>query len=54
LVPCGPDLDVYVAAVQRWIDAGFSHIALVEVGGDHQADFLEWAAKELLPALREL
>jgi G6PDH family F420-dependent oxidoreductase len=54
LVPCGPDTDAHVAAVQKWIDAGFTHIALVQVGAEHQADFLTWARQELLPALRKL
>ena len=32
--------------------AGFTHVALVQVGGDTQEEFITWAAKELLPALR--
>jgi hypothetical protein len=32
--------------------AGFTHIALVQVGGDTQEEFITWAATELLPALR--
>jgi len=32
--------------------AGFTHVALVQIGGDHQAPFIEWAEQELLPALR--
>lgn len=50
---CGPDVAVHVEAVRPFVDAGFSHIALVEVGGDMQPDFLEFARAELLPALRE-
>jgi hypothetical protein len=45
--------------VQRHIDgirefeaAGFTHVALVQVGGDTQEEFITWAAKDLLPALR--
>jgi hypothetical protein len=34
--------------------AGFTEIALVQVGGDHQRPFLDWAETKLLPALREL
>lgn len=33
-------------------EAGFTDIALVQVGGDHQDEFLAVAEKELLPALR--
>ena len=54
LVPCGPDVGSYVKAAQEWIDAGFTHLALVQVGGGSQRDFIAWAAAELLPALREL
>lgn len=51
-IPCGPDLDAHVAAVRAFFDAGFTHVAVVQIGGDHQASFLRWAEKELLPALR--
>ena len=32
---------------------GVHHVALVQVGGDTQPEFLRFAADELLPALRE-
>jgi G6PDH family F420-dependent oxidoreductase len=51
-IPCGPDIDAHLAAVRRFVDAGFTHIALVQVGGAGQEQFLEVAEKELLPALR--
>ena len=54
LVPCGPDTGQYVKAVKQYRDAGFTHVALVQVGAEGQHDFLEWAAGDLLPALREL
>ncbi|MBP0459312.1 LLM class F420-dependent oxidoreductase [Streptomyces montanisoli] len=53
-VACGDDVDDFVAAVRPFVEAGFTEVALVQVGGDQQAPFLPWAAKELLPALREL
>jgi G6PDH family F420-dependent oxidoreductase len=53
-IPCGPDVDAHVAAVRRFVDAGFTHVALVQVGGDVQDPFLDWAQRELLPALRRL
>jgi G6PDH family F420-dependent oxidoreductase len=53
-VPCGPDLDRHVAAVAAYREAGFTDIALVQVGRERQAEFRHWAAAELLPALREL
>jgi G6PDH family F420-dependent oxidoreductase len=53
-VSCGPDLAAHVDAVRKYVDAGFTHVALVGVGADRQREFLSWARKELLPALREL
>jgi G6PDH family F420-dependent oxidoreductase len=54
LVPCGPDTGRYVKAAKEWVDAGFTHLALVQVGAGGQRDFISWAGAELLPALREL
>ena len=51
-IPCGPDLDAIVQAVREYEDAGFTDVALVQIGDESQRDFLEVAEKELLPALR--
>ncbi|MGI8679066.1 MAG: TIGR03557 family F420-dependent LLM class oxidoreductase [Jatrophihabitans sp.] len=51
-IPCGPDLDAHVAAVTEFVDAGFTDVAVVQIGGSTQPEFLEWAEKELLPALQ--
>lgn len=51
-MPCGPDLDAIVKAVREYVDAGFTEVALVQVGDSTQDAFLEVAAKELLPLLR--
>ncbi len=53
-IGCGPDVDEHVAKIKPFIDAGFTEIALVQIGADQQAEFMTWAQKELLPALREL
>ncbi len=37
-----------------YVEAGFTHVALVQVGGDAQDQFFGWAERELLPALRDL
>jgi hypothetical protein len=42
-----------VAAVSPFEDAGFTDVALVQIGADHQRSCLQAAEKELLPALRE-
>jgi G6PDH family F420-dependent oxidoreductase len=52
-IPCGPDIEQIVQAVSPFWEAGFTDIALVQVGGDSQTEFLRFAESELLPALRE-
>ena len=51
-ISCGPDIGRHVAAVKKFVDAGFTHVAVVQIGADSQAGFLDAAEKELLPALR--
>lgn len=52
-IPCGDDPEVFVEAVRPYAEAGFTEIALVQIGGESQEPFLDWSAKTLLPALRE-
>ncbi len=52
-IPCGDDVGTFVDAVRPFLDAGFTEIALVQVGADEQGRFIDWAEKDLLPALRE-
>ncbi|GMA87164.1 hypothetical protein GCM10025868_24140 [Angustibacter aerolatus] len=52
-IPCGPDVSKIVEAVKPFWEAGFSDVALVQVGGDSQSEFLRVAESEILPALRE-
>ena len=51
-IPCGPDLDAIVDAVRPYWEAGFTEVALVQIGGEAQELFLKEAAKPLLAALR--
>ena len=53
-LPCGPDVDEHVEKIKPFIDAGFTEIALVQIGAEQQREFIEWAERELLPALRAL
>ncbi|MFD9031056.1 LLM class F420-dependent oxidoreductase [Streptomyces sp. NPDC059567] len=53
-IPCGDDVQAFVEAVHPYVEAGFTEVALVQIGGDHQAPFLDWAETKLLPALREV
>jgi G6PDH family F420-dependent oxidoreductase len=51
-IPCGPDVDAIVSAVKQFTDAGFTDVALVQIGDEGQDEFLQVAQKEILPALR--
>ena len=52
-IPCGPDLDAAVQAVQPFWEAGFTDVAIVQVGDEGQTEFLDQAAKPLLEKLRK-
>jgi G6PDH family F420-dependent oxidoreductase len=49
---CGPDLSKIVEGVQEFVDAGFTDVALVQIGDKYQDQFLDVAGKELLELLR--
>jgi G6PDH family F420-dependent oxidoreductase len=51
-IACGPDIDAIVDAVRGYREAGFTDIALIQIGGDAQASFLAEAAPAVLAALR--
>jgi len=52
-IPCGPDLDAIVEAVSAFDDAGFTDVALVQIGDDSQDAFLDEVAQPLLEKLRD-
>ncbi|NHC14451.1 LLM class F420-dependent oxidoreductase [Motilibacter deserti] len=52
-IPCGPDVAAFVEGVKPFVEAGFTDVALVQIGADSQDAFLDWSESELLPALRE-
>jgi G6PDH family F420-dependent oxidoreductase len=51
-IPCGPDLDAIVEAVKPFWEAGFTDVALVQIGDGTQQEFLDKAAGPLLEKLR--
>lgn len=53
-IPCGGDVTHHVEKLKSFVDAGFTDIALVQIGADVQGEFFRWAESELLPALREI
>ena len=50
-ITCGPSVEQHLEAVRKYIDAGFDHIVLTQIGPE-QDFFLEMFEKELAPALR--
>jgi G6PDH family F420-dependent oxidoreductase len=52
-IACGPDPERHVAAVRKYVEAGFDHIVLLG-GGPDQASFLDFFAKELKPRLSKI
>ena len=53
-IACGPDLDELAESVRPYLDAGFTDIAIVQVGDVNQERFLSEAAAPLLDKLRSL
>jgi G6PDH family F420-dependent oxidoreductase len=51
-ITCGPSVEQHVKAVRKFVDAGFDHIVLTQIGPD-QESFLDMFERELAPALRE-
>jgi G6PDH family F420-dependent oxidoreductase len=47
-VPCGPDLERHVAAIQEYADAGVDELYIQQVGPDQDA-FFETFARDVLP-----
>jgi G6PDH family F420-dependent oxidoreductase len=53
-IACGPDVDEHVEKIRAYVDAGFTEVALVQIGADQQDAFMPWAQEQLLPALASL
>lgn len=52
-IPCGDDIDAVVEAASAFVDAGYTDLALVQIGDDRQAEFFA-AAGDIIGALRTL
>jgi hypothetical protein len=50
LVACGPDPERHLAAVRRFLETGFDHVAVVQAG-PNQDGFLRFWREELRPRL---
>jgi G6PDH family F420-dependent oxidoreductase len=53
-IPCGPDLDALAEGVRPFLDAGFTDVAIVQIGDEKQQQFLDEVAGPLLERLRAL
>jgi G6PDH family F420-dependent oxidoreductase len=51
---CGADVEEHVEKIRPFLEAGFTEVALVQIGADQQEKFIAWAERELLPALRSV
>jgi G6PDH family F420-dependent oxidoreductase len=53
MVPCGPDVERHQQAIQKAVDAGFDHVAVVQMGPD-QKGFCDFWQSRLRPRLQSL
>jgi coenzyme F420-dependent glucose-6-phosphate dehydrogenase len=52
-VVCGPDPDRHLEGIQQYVDAGFDHVYVHQVGPE-QDGFIEFYEREVLPTARKL
>ena len=51
-VSCGPSAEVHLKSIHRFIEAGYDHVILTQVG-PRQAEFIEFFERQLAPTLRQ-
>lgn len=49
-MPCGADPEEHIAAIRKYVDAGFDHVYIHQIGPD-QEGFLRFYEREVLPDL---
>jgi hypothetical protein len=49
-ISCGPDPKVHLRSIRAYLDAGYDHVYVHQIGPD-QAGFLEFAQRELMGRL---
>ena len=47
-IVCGPDIDRHVKAIQEYVDAGFDHVYVHQIG-PNQAEFIDAFGRDVLP-----
>jgi G6PDH family F420-dependent oxidoreductase len=50
-ISCGPSADKHLEAIDKYVQAGFDHIILTQIGPEQEA-FMDFFASELAPALK--
>ena len=47
-ITCGPSAKIHIAAIQKFVDAGFDHVYIHQIGRN-QEEFIRFAKAEILP-----
>jgi len=53
IVPCGPDPEKHLNAIHPYIEAGFDHIFIHQIG-PNQEPFMDFCAREISPKITKL
>jgi G6PDH family F420-dependent oxidoreductase len=51
-VPCGPDLERHIEAIDAYVEAGFDELYIQQIGGDHER-FFELYREQVLPRFHD-
>jgi hypothetical protein len=49
-IVCGPDPEKHLQKIQKFIDMGYDHVYIHQIG-PHQAEFFQFYEKNILPKL---
>lgn len=53
LVPCGPDPETHLAQLRKFVDAGYDHVFVHQIGDD-QEQAIDFYRREVMPRLDQL
>jgi coenzyme F420-dependent glucose-6-phosphate dehydrogenase len=53
LVPCGPDPEAHLAQLRKFVDAGYDHVFVHQIGDD-QEQAIDFYRREIMPRLDQL
>jgi coenzyme F420-dependent glucose-6-phosphate dehydrogenase len=53
LVPCGPDPEAHLAQLRKFVDAGYDHVSVHQIGDDQQ-QAIDFYRREIMPRLDQL